>query len=60
MRNRVCELLRVKKREYFDVRLIRFLNSTKHFLKELNRTQGVAINQQYSFTLAVECVVPQG
>ena len=32
--------MRSKKREYFDDRLTRFLNSTKHFFNELNRLTG--------------------
>ena len=40
MRNRVCELMRSKKREYFDNRLTRFLNSQKRLFNELNRLTG--------------------
>ena len=40
MRNRVCELLRSKKREYFENRLTRFLYSPKRFFNELNRLTG--------------------
>ena len=36
MKNRVCELLRSKKREYFNDRLTRILNSPKRFFNELN------------------------
>ena len=40
MRNRVCELMRSKRREYFDNRPTRFLNSPKRFFNELNRLSG--------------------
>ena len=40
MRNRVCELLRSKKREYFENRQTRFLYSPKRFFNELNRLIG--------------------
>ena len=36
-RNRVCELMRSKKREYFDDRHTCFLNSLKLLFNELNR-----------------------
>ena len=37
MRNHACELLRSKKREYFNAHLTRFLNSPKRFFNELNQ-----------------------
>ena len=40
MRNCLCELLRSKKREYFDDPLTRFLNSPEFFFNELNRITG--------------------
>ena len=40
MRNRVCELMRSKKREYFDDRPTRFLKSPKRFFNQLNRLTG--------------------
>ena len=38
---RIRELLRSKKREYFDDRLTRFVNSPKRFFNELNRRKEV-------------------
>ena len=37
MRNRVCKLLRSRKREHFDDCFTRFLKSPKRFFNELNR-----------------------